>query len=353
LCHLFAQEDGAMRTPGSSITLALATAGLMAWPAAQPFAPPRLRIEPAGRVDLGELGPLEIRVQSYRLANASAAPIALRVLDLSPGVSVAGPALERPIPAGGSALLDLRVDAAGWTGPQARNVRLGTDDPGQGSFYLPIRMTVRPDLTVDGQRRNFGDVGAFESPSAVFHFARETGAPLALRVVTSLPAYLESEVRTEGPRAQLAFTLRPGRIPAGMRLGLEPVQVATNAPLQPRFDLYLEWRVHHAIEAIPARLVFVAAEPDSLVLRLKARSRAPFRILAAQLEGEGFLLGQPSADAAPEQALAVRRTASAACRAVLVLRCSGVEKPLRVPIAYLPDQPAMDEDVIVVPNKID
>jgi hypothetical protein len=344
-----------MRTIGISITLALALAlaGLVAPArAAGPFAPASLRIEPAGRVDLGELGPLEIRTLSYRLGNLSAAPIALRVLDLSPGVRVAGPALERPIPGGGSARLDLRVDPEGWSGPQARNVRLGTDDPGQGSFYLPVRMTVRPDLTVDGRRRSFGDLGVNESPSSVFQFARETGKTLTLQVVTPLPAYLECELRSAGPRAELAFTLRPGRIPPGMGLGLDQVQVATNAPLEPRFDLYLEWRVHRPIEPIPQRLVFVQPE-DTLVLRLRSRRGDPFRILGAELEGDGFQLGRPSGTAAPEQALAVRRIATAPSRAMLVLRCSGQDEPLRVPVAYIPDLPIVDEDVIVVPNKKD
>lgn len=304
----------------------------------KPFAPPRLRIEPAGRVDLGELGPLEARTQGYTFTNASAAPITLRVLDLAPGVSLAGPALGGPIAPSASARLDLRVDPGGWVGPQARAARLGTDDPGQGSYYLPVRMTVRPDLTVDGVRRDFGDVAAFESPAAVFSFARETGRPLALRLLTPLPEYLEAEVRTEGPRARLAFILRPGRVPAGMRMGLDPVRVETNAPLQPRFDLYLEWRLRHAIEAYPPRLLFARPGPATLVLRLKSRNGSPFLILGAQLEGEGFDLGPASRSPAPEQTLAVRRTASASARAVLLLRFSGEDTALKVPVAFLPQQ---------------
>jgi len=317
-----------------TLWLALAAAG----PLPPPSDPPRLRIEPAGRVDLGELGPLERRTQSYTFTNASAAPITLRLLDLAPGVSVAGPALQGPIAPSASARLALRVDPEDWVGPQARNVRLGTDDPGQGSYYLPVRMTVRPDLTVDGVRRDFGDVAAFESPVAVFSFARETGKALALRVVTPLPGYLEAEVRTAGPRARLAFTLRPGRVRPGMRMGLDPVRVETNAPLQPRFDLYLEWRLHHAIEADPPRLLFPRSGPETLVLRLKSRNGAPFLILGAELEGEGFEVGPAARSAAPEQALAIRRTTTAPARAMLTLRCSGEPEPLEVPIAYLPER---------------
>ena len=315
-----------------------------------PFAPPRLRIEPAGRVDLGELGPLEHAERRYRLHNLSAAAISLRLLDLSPGVTVAGPALDQPIPAHGSAGLVLHVDPAGWAGPQARNVRLGTDDPGQGSYHLPLRMSVRPDLTVDRERGSFGDVDAQERPELVFTLARETGEPLAVRVATALPDYLTCELRPEGPRARLVCRFRPDRVEPGMRLGLERIRLETNAPLQPRFDLYLEWRLHHAVEASPARLVFLEPRPDTLRLRLKARAGTPFRIVGAELAGDGFEVAELPVAAAPEQILTLRRTARAATRAMLVLRLSGVAEPLRVPVAYLPSQPAKDVDAMVVPD---
>ncbi len=319
-------------------------------PAGQAFAPPRLRIEPAGRVDLGALGPQEHAEQNYRLENLSAAAISVRLLDLSPGVTVAGPALERAIPAHGSAALVLHVDPAGWAGPQARNVRLGTDDPGQGSYYLPVRMTVRPDLTLDRDRGSFSDVDVRERPELVFTLARETGEPLEARVTGALPDYLTCELRAEGPRATLVCRFRPDRVEPGMRLGLERIRLETNAPLQPRFDLYLEWRLHHPVEASPARLVFLQPRPDTLRLRLKARAGTPFRILGADLAGDGFEVEDLPAAAAPEQTLTLRRTARTAARAMLVLRLSGEPEPLRVPVAYLPAQPAQNGDAMVVPD---
>jgi hypothetical protein len=301
-----------------------------------PPAPPRLAIEPAGRVDLGELGPLEVKTRAYRFTNTSAAPIRLRVLDRSPGVTVSGPGLGRPIPPGGRAQVVLRVDPAGWTGPQLRNVRLGTDDPRQGNYYLPVRFRVRPDLAVDGPRRSLGDVGAQESPQAVFTFRRETGAPLALRVAEPLPAYLEGEVRAQGALATLAVTFRAARVPPGMALGLERIRVATNVPGQPALDLYLDWRLHHAVEPEPARVVFQDPVPDTRELKLRSWSGEPFRVLSADLEGEGFALGPVPDGAAPEHLLGIRRTAPGPARAVLVLRCTGMAEALRVPLAFLP-----------------
>jgi hypothetical protein len=305
---------------------------------ALPAAPPRLEIEPAGRIDLGELGPLEPAEQRYRFRNLSAGPIALRVYDLSPGVSVAGPALDRPIPGGATAALVLRVDPSDWVGAQKRNVRLGTDDPRQGDYYLPVSRTVRPDLTVDRLRGSFGDVAAGSRPQVEFRFARETLKPLWLRVANPLPEYLDCEVLPEGPNCRLVCRFRPDQVEPGMRLGLERIRVESNAPLQPRFDLYLDWRLHHPVEAAPSRLVFADPRPDALQLKVRARDGTPFRILAAELEGDGFRLGGLPAAAAAEQVLSVRRVAPEPARAVLVLRFSGVAEPLKVPVAYLPSQ---------------
>jgi hypothetical protein len=304
----------------------------------RPVAPPRLAVEPAGRIDLGELGPLEHAEQPYRIRNVSGAAIALRVLDLSPGVRVSGAALEGPIAPGAAAALVLRVDPSGWVGPQNRNVRLGTDDPRQGDYYLPVRMRVRPDLSVDATRLSFGDMPAEARPEVAFRFARETGEPLRLRVTGPLPDYLECQVEASGPVCRLLCRFHPERVPPGMRLGLERVPVETNAPLQPHVDLVLDWRLHYPVEAVPSRLVFQEASPDTRELRLQARGGTAFRILAADLEGAGFRLEEVPRAEAPEQRLRVRRVAEQAARATLVLRFSGMEEALRVPLAYLPSQ---------------
>ena len=314
-------------------SLLFAALTLLAPPA---WNPPRLEVEPPGRVELGSLGPREAREQPYVFRNTSQAPISLRVLDLAPGVTVRGPALAGPIPPGAGAALTLRLDPSDWVGFQKRNVRLGTDDPGQGNYYLPVEATVRPDLAVDGPRREFGTVACFESPRQVFHFVRETGEPLALALASPLPPYVEGEVEAEGSRATLTFTLRPAGIQPGVELGLERIRVETNAPLQPGFDLYLGWRLRHAIEAEPARLVFQDPARPALSLTLTAMDGQPFRVLGARVEGEGFAPGPLPVGAAPVQVLEVRRTAGATSRAMLVLTFQGPESERRIPLAYLP-----------------
>lgn len=303
--------------------------------AAAPKDPARLAITPAGRVDLGSVGPRERKTQAYTFHNTSKAPISLRLLDAAPGVTVAGPALLAPIPPGESASLVLTVDPTGWVGWQPRNAKLGTDDPRQGEYLLPVAMTVRPDLTVDSARKSFGDVAPHESPQQVFAFVRETGDPTQIRITSALPPYLEPELSTTGNRTELRLTLRPDRVEPGVSRGLEVVEVETNAPREPEFKLYVDWHLRWPVEPTPARLIFLDRKERTATLSLKSRDGAPFRILEATVEGQGFEVDAP-ASPAPQQALTVRRRAEAACRALLVLRFEGQEKPLRIPLAFLP-----------------
>ena len=298
--------------------------------------PPRLSIEPPGKLTLGALGPEECRLQRYTFTNHSGTPISLRVFDLAPGLRVGGPALERPIPPRGTAGLDLRVEGSGWTGFQVRNVRLGTDDPRQGTYFLPMELWVRPDLTVDRPRRTFGDVAVPGSPQETFMFIRETGAPVVLKVTQPLPPYLEVEQGQGKGTASLTFTLRTDRVPPGVRLGFESIRVATNAPLQPQFDLYLGWQIHHAIEASPSRLVFQKPEDRTLPLALAGPRGHPFRLLAARVEGAGFRVGPPAPGLVSRQDLTIVRTADRPARAMLVLTFEDEDLPLKVPLAYLP-----------------
>lgn len=298
--------------------------------------PPRLRVEPAGKLDLGELGPREPREQRYTFTNTSDRPISLRLFDLAPGVSVAGPALRAAIPARGAAELTLRVDPTDWVGHQTRNVRLGTDDPRQGHYYLPTELTVRPDLSVDGERRDLGDVAAPGAAQAVFRFTRETGQPVVLQVEQPLPPYLELDREQGRNSASLTFTLRTDRVEPGVLLGFERIKVTTNAPLQPRFDLYLSWRLHHPLQARPARVVFQARSRRTLQLDLSSHSGLPFRILRAEVAGKGFQVSRPASRPAPRQTLTIRRTGSAMAKAMLVLHCQGEPEPMRVPLFFLP-----------------
>jgi len=304
---------------------------------------PRLDVFPKGRLDLGSLGPHEKRGQRYTFTNTSAAPIRLRVLDLSPGVTATGPALVGPIPPKGSAELILQVDPTDWVGWQPRNVRLGTDDPRQGEYYLPIGMTVRPDLSVDGLNKSFGAVAPHESPQVTFRFTRETGAATRLSITSALPPYLQAEAEdipgsTEGKPLEgaLRFTLRPQLVAPGMQAGLETITVETNAPLQPKFQLYLDWKLDLPVTLEPARLVFLAAEVATQTLTLEGKNGRTLSVEKAWIEGPGFSLEGPIPPAATKMVLRVRRDAVVSSKAVLFLRLKNEGSPLRIPLLYLP-----------------
>ncbi len=327
-------------------------------PPPRSVAPPRLRIEPAGRVDLGSLGPREARERLYTLRNTSPLPITLRVLDLSPGVTVRGPALQGPIDPGRAAELILRVDPTGFTGWQARNAKLGTDDPGQGEYFLPVGMTIRPDLSADGAKRSLGEVALHETPQAAFVFRSETGTATKLRLASPLPPYLEAEVESipaapgpdapgakplpgpPGTRGVLRLTLRPALLEAGVHAGLESLTVETSSPAQPKFQLYLDWRLRLPVKLSAPRLIFLtAAEREKTLTVLPREGQGTFEVKALRLEGRGFRI--PKVPPGPRTALqvTVSRTAAAPAKATLLLDLAGEARPLRIPVAYLPPVP--------------
>lgn len=298
--------------------------------------PPRLEVTPSGRIKLGSVGPREKKTLTYAFRNTSATPISIRVGDLSPGVTVQGPALEKPIGAKESAALSMSIDPTDFVGVQRRNVRILTDDPKQGQYLLPVEMVVRPDLTVDQERKSFGEILSHESPEIGFTFIRESGAPLQLRLTSPLPDYLEKEWISETKRAELRLTFRPGRVAPGTQLGLETLVVESNAPHQPRFTLYLDWKLRRPVEATPSRLVFLDPAEKSLELSLKRRDGQPFSLRDAVIEGQGFALEPLPKGPAIEHKLRVLHSVDTEAKAMLVLRFEGQEEALRVPLAYLP-----------------
>jgi len=316
---------------------------LLAQTPAPPVDPPRLDLEPKIRVNLGEVGPREVRQQVYTVTNVSKAPLRLRILDLSPGVTLAGPALEGPLGPGQAATMTLRVDPTDFVGWQVRNVRLATDDPRQGLYYLPVAMTVRPDLTVDPDRASFGAVRPHESPERVFRFRRETGLPTRLRFATPPPPYLEAELAdlpasqdgkpTEG---ELRLILRAGSLPPGQMAGLETLHLETGAPLQPHLRITVDWRLELPVKVDPPRLVLLSSREAAGTVRLASRDGSVLRLDRAWIEGPGFRLDPPPGPG-PEVVLRVVREAGAEASALLCVQLAGEPLPLRIPLLYRPE----------------
>lgn len=330
-------------------------APFLAAPPSRSVDPPRLQIDPPGRADLGSVGPKEPKERLYSFRNVSARPIALRVLDLSPGVTVQGPALQGPIAPDGSAELTLRVDPTGFTGWQTRNVKLGTDDPKQGEYFLPVGLTVRADVTVDSLKKSFGEVALHETPQIAFHFRSETAAGTKLWVSSPLPAYLEAEVEAipfapgpevlvvepppdlRGTKGAVRLTFRPALVEAGVHTGLESVTVETSSPFEPKFQLYLNWRLRLPVKLSSPRVVFLDSKENEKTLTiLPPESGKKFVVRGLRMEGTGFQIPRVAPGPRSELRLRIKRTASAPAKAMLVLDLEGEILPLRVPLAYLP-----------------
>lgn len=307
-------------------------------PAAKPDLPPEFKdsfrfvVRPWARVELGSVGPREKTGRTWELENLSGKPIAFQVADLSPGVVVAGDPFKEPIPAHGKRAFTIQVDATDWEGYQRRAIRLVSDDPGQPTYKVLFDMTVRPDLTVDAVQKKLGGVAPYESPQAVFHFKRETGDPLEIKLASQLPAYVEPEIVPKGASAELRLTLRASKVPTGQLAGLEAVKVSTNAPRQPAFDLYLDWSIALPVRPTPSRAVF--DDPKVRGLHLTLQGDKPFKVLTAELQAEGFSLDPPPKAKAKRQTLTLHRLRDDAKNGVLVLTLSGVEDPLKIPVIW-------------------
>jgi hypothetical protein len=305
-------------------------------PAAKPAAVPPARIELTTPfpVHLGSVGPKEIREAVFGIKSTHDRPFRFRVLDLSLGLRLDEAQLAAPLQPGEIRMLRVQVDPAGLEGFIKGAVRLGTDDPAQPNYILRYDMAVRPEVTVDAARKSLGDVALHESPELAFRFRREGGDPLKLVLASELPPYLDAELVPGGDTAELRVTLRPARLKPGVGAGLEVLKVATNAPKQPLFTLYLDWRVVLPVVPEPSRVVFTDLKTTLAALELTSRDGKPFRILKTDIEGRGFqVLDAPVAEGS-RQVLRIRRTGKNA-EALLVVHCSNLEQPLKVPLRFL------------------
>ena len=297
--------------------------------------PPRLEIQPAGMQKLGSVGPREQRTLTYTFHNRSKAPIALKVSDLPAGLQVSGPALERSIAPEESLALLLKLDPTQQRGWFRRRVKLVTDDPQQGDYLLPLEATIRPDLAVDALRLNLPAAHFHESPEASFHFFRETGEPLSLRLVSTTPEYLETEVIAKGPKAELRVILHPLKVSPGVLEGLESLQVESNVGEQKTFTLYFQWSLIPMLACTPVRLVFEGQ--DTLALTVKRPDGKAFSLEEARIEGQGFSAA-PTQTSGPVESLqlSIKREVHGEARALLVLKVKGEAELQRIPLISLP-----------------
>lgn len=299
-----------------------------------PVPPARIEMTTPFPVHLGNVGPREVQSAVYGIKSIHDRPFHLRVLDLSLGLSLDETQLAAPLQPGEVRLVTVKVDPTGLAGFIKGAVRLGTDDPTQPNYILRYDMAVRPEASVDAERKTFGEVAPHESPEVSFRFRREGGDPLKLVLASEIPGHLDAEVVPGGDRGDLRLTLRPARLQPGVTAGLEVIKVATNAPREPLFTLYIDWRIVTPVTSAPSRLVFGDLSTTLLGLELTARDGRPFRILKAEIQGKGFQLLAPPSGEAARQVLQVRRIGRAP-EAMLLVQCSTMEQALKVPLRFL------------------
>lgn len=316
---------------------ALLAAGLPAQPPAKSpgeVPPAKITLTTPFPVHLGNVSPKQVQDAVFGIKSLADHPFHMKVMDLSLGLDLDAAQLESPLLPGEVRMVHVRVNPDGMLGYIRGAVRLGTDDPAQPFYILRYDMFVRPELAVDAERRSLGEVAPWESPTAVFRFTREGGEPVRVELAAPPPPYLQVEVVPQGAVAELRATLRPSLLKPGVMAGLEVLRVTTNAPKQPSFTLYLDWRLALPVLPSPSRLVYDDPKTTLLAVDLKARDGKPFRILSAAIEGKGYELLDRPGPAAERQVLRVRRTGTAPS-ALLVLRFQDSDQALKIPLEYL------------------
>ncbi len=293
----------------------------------------RFKVEPDKPQSLGDIGPVEVHVLEYKITNVSGKPLQFRLGDNSPGTNMDEEPFKTPFAPGETRKAVMRVDPTGWDAYQRRAIRLETAD-GKERFTFRVDMQIRPDLTVDNAKKSLGQVGVQESPQAAFLFARETGEALKVELANKqkLAPYLDTEIVGKGAKAELRVRLRPRLLKPGVSAGLEILEVDSNAPLQPKFTLYLDWELRRPIKPTPGRIVF--EDPKQRVSTLQLKGEQPFKILKAEVKGEGYSVGILPEVEAKEQSLDLHRDGEPTEDALLVLTLSGVEDPLEVPLIW-------------------
>lgn len=321
----------ALQTPQT--VPAPAQAPAKAAPAPQPRKPPRFKVTPDTPQHFGSVGPTEKRSLSYVLTNQADVPMGFRISNNSPGTTMDDAALKTPLAPGESRTLTMHVDPTGFAGYQRRAVRLEptlADEP--YTFAFRVDMTIRPDLAVDAEKKTLGGVALHESPEAVFTFKRETGEPVELRLESDPSPYLDAEIEPQGPKAELRLTLRPGKLKKGQSSGLEILKVHTNAPLQPHFTLYLDWRLKLPVDLVPSRLVF--DRKDDRFQSLELKSDKPFAVEAVDFDAQLLTLSGQTRGEGTTHRLTFYRRKDKAPDSTLRLRIKGVEETIEVPVLF-------------------
>jgi len=317
-----------------------------------PVPPSRIEMTTPFPVHLGSVGPRELREAVYGIRSTHDRPFRFRLLDLSLGTSLDEAQFVDPMQPGEIRMVRVKVNPTGMVGFNQGAVRLGTDDPTQPYYILRFDLEVRPEVAVDRERKSLGEVSPHESPELRFRFTREGGDPLKLVLASVIPPYFEAELVHEGAAADLRLTLRPDRLKPGTAAGLEVIKVATNGPQQPLFTLYLDWRIATPVIPTPTRLVFTDLKTTLLGLDLTARDGKPFRVTKAEILGQGFeLIDLPGIESV-RQTLSVRRTGHNP-EAILVLECSNLEGPLKIPLRFLDPTARPPKDSQPVPPSLE
>jgi hypothetical protein len=243
--------------------------------------------------DLGVVAVGERARHAFRIRNDGDRALALRVLRMPPGATVATP-LPTTIAAGATGRIEVALDAVAFAGSPRLEVVLATDDPARAEIRLALRAEVRAFVVADpGFARYIFVQGAREGTIAQTIWATD-GADFRVTGVTSPFPYLRVRAREArgGERAagvpgrqwrvESTLTAEP---PVGPLAGF--VEVRLDHPRQRRLLVPVSGFV---------RPMFAVTPPAAELGDVHAGAPVPGRLVVQNFADEGVALERATSD---------------------------------------------------------
>jgi hypothetical protein len=254
---------------GLGIVLAIAPAA---------FAAPRAVLVEPLHVQRGEVEPDEIQKLEWTLRNEGDTPLQIEALDPTCYCTTAKPDAWQ-VPPGGSTTIRVAIDPSDFVGTIHKGFVLQTDDPRSAKLETDVEMTVRPGIAVVPPELDFGVLPAGVSPERTVDLKAAKSRPFKVKSAAAAVPYvtIEQEPLQTDDRAgvRLYVQVKPGA-PAGPFT--TAVVVQTDDPAKPRIEIAVRGTAPGGLQAEPARVVFEAAAPGSVVGTVAVRGEKGLKV---------------------------------------------------------------------------
>jgi hypothetical protein len=234
----------------------------------------------------------------FKVKNIYAVPMEITEVKSGCGC-VSAEAASTTLAPRGTTTIDVRMDAARFTGHKSVRIRVTVGPKFVSTAELVVSATSRADIVFNPGEVNFGTVVAGKTPSATLDVEYAGALPWKVTGVvtkgTPFDVKLEEWYRRPGQVGyRVHVTLKADALPGALK---KDFFLKTNDPATPLVPVLVEGYVQSPLVVVPAtlRLGEVPAG-KALKRRVVVRGSKPFRITKVEGTGDGITLESPPAD---------------------------------------------------------